>query len=894
MSIAELGAKAEALEATGDKSGAAQLYLDWIKHSKSPLVWVAQFNLGVLLRNLGDLEGAVESYRASLAINPKVPHARINLGTVLEALNRFDEAIAEWKTTLSYLDEDPKVDPNLLCTVLNNLGRRLEVMQKYSEAEGMLTRSLLLKPKQDAVLYHRIFLRQKQCAWPIYAPLPGITLEDQQAATSAVAMLSISDDPELQLKTALSQVPGKIPKDLPKLAAPNGYIHDRLRIGYLSSNFGMHAVSILTAELYELHDRSRVEVWGFCWSPEDNTEMRERVIRAMDHFIRIKDMSDEQAAKAIREAEIDVLIDLQGLTAGCRPKILAYRPAPVQITYLGFPGTTGLPEIDYVLADRYIIPEESAKYFTEKPLYLPDCFQVNDRKRQSTAPKSRAEYGIPEDAFVFCAFNNNIKFTPEFFATWMRILQRTPHSVLWLLADNEKAKTNLGNFAEQHGVNHDRLIFAQRVPVADYLARFAVADLFLDLFPFNGGTTAADALWMDLPIVTCSGRSFASRMAGSLLTSVGVPELITHTVADYENLAVELASQPGRMQRLREKLSCSRQSPLFDTPKLVRQLEDALIQVSAYKDSVSIPETSPFSTTTPTIQVVKSAASLIATTQDHSNDPGSYGATPNINLRTQAPLRAFCIGHVPPVFSPGIDYTMLCPKALGIPGEIVIEDNRFGPAVDGTSLAEYSQLFVLADLLSTGDIVADNLFLFQYRKFISPRIGGAQSVSPWIRVLRPEEAGTFFPTLEQLQPHSGKTIVGSLFELGGSTAANYVLVHVVDDFALFIAACARSRFLSESDIKGFTTFRGLIPSPAVAHISAPLFVRIMTILNDVWVRMFPILHIPREGYQRRSAGYLMERLHSYLLCKWLLDDNTQPINLWQRYVVAPDQTGNAK
>ncbi|MCK9387789.1 MAG: tetratricopeptide repeat protein [Sulfuritalea sp.] len=581
LSIAELGAKAEALEARNDRDGAAQLYRDWIKQSKSPLVWVAHFNLGVLLKNMGDMEGAIESYRASLAGNPKLPHARINLGTALEVLNKPDEAIEEWKTALKYLDEDPKTDLDMVCTVLNNLGRRLEVMQKYTEAEEMLTRSLLLKPNQEAVLYHRIFLRQKQCAWPIYAPLPGITLEDQQAATSAVAMLSISDDPELQLRTALSQVPGKIPKDLPKLAPADGYAHDRLRIGYLSSNFGMHAVSILTAELYELHDRSRVEVWGFCWSPEDNTEMRERVIKAMDHFVRIKDISDEEAAKAIRAAEIDVLIDLQGLTAGCRPKILAYRPAPVQVTYLGFPGTTALPEIDYVLADRYIIPEEMAEYFTEKPLYLPDCFQVNDRKRISSEPKTRSEYGLPESAFVFCAFNNNIKFTPEFFAAWMRILGRTPNSVLWLLADNERARSNLLRCAEEHGISSERLVFATRVPVADYLARFRVANLFLDLSPFNGGTTAADALWMGLPIITCSGKSFASRMAGSLLQAIGLPELITTTLDDYENLAVALAENPELVKELNGRVKANKETyPLFDAPKTVRELENLLVSVA--------------------------------------------------------------------------------------------------------------------------------------------------------------------------------------------------------------------------------------------------------------------------------------------------------------------------
>jgi predicted O-linked N-acetylglucosamine transferase (SPINDLY family) len=465
--------------------------------------------------------------------------------------------------------------------VLNNLGRTLETLYRYADASAMLTRSLALRPEQEAVLYHWIYLRQKQCEWPIYGSLPGITTEQMIRATSAIAMLSISDDPALQLQTALDHVPGKPLIDPPRLAPLNGYAHDRLRIGYLSSNFGMHAVSILTAELYELHDRSRVEVYGFCWSPEDNTEMRIRVRTAMDHFIRINETSDAAAAEAIRAAEIDVLIDLQGLTGGCRPNILAYRPAPVQITWLGFPGPTGLPGIDYVLSDKYVIPEETARYYTEKPLYMPECYQVNDRKRESAPPLSRKEYQLPEDAFVFCAFNNNIKFTPEFFSAWMRILNRVPHSVLWLLADNERAKANLLRYAQEQGVTADRLVFAPRVPVADYLGRFVAADLFLDLSPFNGGTTAADALWMGLPLITCSGRSFASRMAGSLLLSIGLPELITTSLSDYENLAVRLANDQAMLSSIKTRLATNKaSSSVFDTPRFVKNLEDLLSRVA--------------------------------------------------------------------------------------------------------------------------------------------------------------------------------------------------------------------------------------------------------------------------------------------------------------------------
>jgi predicted O-linked N-acetylglucosamine transferase (SPINDLY family) len=592
--IGEISSAAEKTEAAGNRQGAIELYRRWLSENNSPSAWVIWFNLGVMLRNSGDAPGAVAAYENAIKINPLCIHARINIGTTLETLNRADEALAHWRTALQQLDLATAPPADLLCAVLNNLGRRLEIAQRYTEAEEMLVRSLRVNPKQDAVLYHRIYLRQKQCAWPIYDPLPGISEEDQRNATSAVAMLSITDDPAIQLRTAQVQGPSKVPSNIRRLPPLAPYHHRRLRVGYLSSNFGMHAVSILTAELYELHDRSRVEVWGFCWSPEDNTEMRARIIRAMDHFVRIKDMSDEQAARAIREAEIDVLVDLQGLTAGCRPAIIAMRPAPVQVTYLGFPGPTGLPEIDYVLCDRYIVPEGSARYFPEKPLYLPECYQINDRKRECSSPKSRTEYGLPDDAFVYCAFNNNIKFTPEIFAAWMRILQRTPGSVLWLLADNEKAKENLGLCADQHNVRRDRLIFAPRVSVADYLGRYAAADLFLDLFPFNGGTTVADALWMGLPVVTLSGRSFASRMAGSLLLSFQLPELVTETLADYEDTAVALAHDRDRVAKLRQLILARRTiSPVFDSPKLARQIEDVFFEAIGKALPISREDNAP-------------------------------------------------------------------------------------------------------------------------------------------------------------------------------------------------------------------------------------------------------------------------------------------------------------
>lgn len=584
LTIHDLIGITDQMATAGNGQASAELYRAWITHSASPMSFIARFNLGRIASDAGDLAGAEQLYREALTQHPGFVQASLNLGTVLERQNRFAEAITEWQKAVGVIAAGQPPDVAMMKHALNNLGRLLEQQHLYPEAEAMLTRSLAVDPEQEEVIHHWIHLRQKQCEWPVYSPLPGVSVEKMIQSTSALAMLSAANDPALQLETARKFVRDKIPQNLPRLAPESGYAHDRLRIGYLSSNLNLHAVTILTAEVYELHDRNRFEVYAFCWSPEDGTPMRNRIRAAMDHLIRIDQMSDEQAAQAIRAAEIDILVDLQGLTSGCRATILAYKPAPVQVSWLGFPGTSGLPGVDYIVADRYLIPEGSEQYYSEKPLYLPDCFQSNDRKRSAGPLPARATYGLADDAFVFCAFNHNHKFSPEVFNTWMRILAQVPNSVLWLLADNETARVNLTNVAAAHGIDQARLVFGPRVHPAEYLARFQLADLFLDTLPFNGGTTASDALWMGLPLLTCSGRTFASRMAGSLLNALGLPELITHTLPDYEKLAVELANGRQRLAQLRTRLAANRVThPLFNTPLLVRSLEAAFERVAIRK-----------------------------------------------------------------------------------------------------------------------------------------------------------------------------------------------------------------------------------------------------------------------------------------------------------------------
>ena len=560
----------------------AVLYQTWLSRTPSPYAYAAYFNLGVTLSNLNDFPNAEAAYRKSIELHPTFPQPRLNLGSLFERMGQIDKALAEWRWVAENISgEAPETRP-LVIMACNHQGRVLEPRKQMQDALEWLTRSLTLDPDQEDALHHWIHLRQKQCMWPTYPEFPGISLDAMHKATSALAMLSVSDEPVRQLDAARRFVEKKVNSDVPALANPKGYGHTKLRIAYVSSDFSLHPVSMLTAELFELHDRAKFEVCGYCWSPEDGSGLRQRVIQAMDQFHRIDKMTDEEAAKLIRSHEIDILIDLQGQTSGARASLLAYRPAPIQITYLGLPATTGLPSIDYVIADRFLIPEASAPWYSEKPLYMPDVYQVSDRKRPIGATPTRASCGLPTDAFVFCSLNNNYKYTPEVFSVWMSILRRTPGSVLWLLSDNPWAEANLRKEAETSGIDSARLYFAGRVLPPDYLARYAVADLFLDTFPFNAGTTANDALWMELPLLTYTGRSFASRMAGALLTAAGLPELITYNLKDYEEKAVALANDRTDLQRIKDHLAKQKsEGALFDTPRFVKNLELRLKQLVA-------------------------------------------------------------------------------------------------------------------------------------------------------------------------------------------------------------------------------------------------------------------------------------------------------------------------
>ena len=570
LTLAELVTEAQRLQQAGHADAAVALYQGWIVDGPAGMRHVACFNLGTLLGGLNRAADAESAYRQAVGLQPNFPHARLNLGHLLERAGKPEEALAQWRAVLG-----SGAAADLCVHAWNNLGRLLESLRRYVEAEAALRESLQLDPRQGNVIQHYVHLRQKQCAWPVYQAVGEVTSNMLLTGTSLLAMMSASDDPALQLISATrfanERVPKLAPVALHRSMPPRS---GRIKIGYLSGDLHMHAVGLLTPELFELHDRSKFEVFGFCWTPESEQPQRQRIVAAMDHLVRLSGVDDATAARLIAEAGIDVLVDLQGLTSGARPAILGYRAAPVQVSYLGLPGTWALPGVDCILADAYVMPPELGPYCTEKPIRLPHCYQVSDRQREVAPRPARSSYGLPDDRFVYCSFNNNFKFTPEVFGAWMRILGQVPDSVLWLLADNDTARENMLRCADEHGVPRQRLLFAPRVAPPEYLARFQCADLVLDTFPYNAGTTASDALWMGTPIVTLSGRSYISRMAGSLLNAVGLPELATTSLAEYERLAVLLGRQPARVASYKRYLAeQGRSSPLFDLPGIVRSIE---------------------------------------------------------------------------------------------------------------------------------------------------------------------------------------------------------------------------------------------------------------------------------------------------------------------------------
>ncbi len=454
------------------------------------------------------------------------------------------------------------------------------MLARYHEALAAYDRAVALKPDQADIEGYRLHAKSHLCDWDNFDADCAQLIEsirERNATTAPFLFCSVPSTATDQLLCATRWTAKNHPPSENQRWRGERYHHDRIRIGYFSSDFCNHATSHLMAGMFECHDRSKFETVAISWSPTDPTEMRRRLEASFDRLVEVGDMKDDEVADLIRRLEIDILVDLKGFTGGSRTRVLGRRPAPIQVSYLGYPGTLGAPFVDYIIADRTVIPDHHREFYSEKVVALPDTYQANDDKR-AIADRifTRGDVGLAPAGFVFCCFNNNYKITPDMFDRWMRILGRVEGSMLWLLEASAESAANLRKEAVARGVAAERLVFAQRASLPDHLARHRLADLFLDSTPYNAHTTASDALWAGLPVLTVLGETFASRVAASLLHAVGLPELIAESPEAYEQMAVDLSIHPSRLAALKTRLTANRQTaPLFDTKRFTGHIEAA-------------------------------------------------------------------------------------------------------------------------------------------------------------------------------------------------------------------------------------------------------------------------------------------------------------------------------
>lgn len=494
-------------------------------------------------------------------------NALLKLGQAEAALARYDKAL--------------QLSPEAVDTLYNR-GLALRELQRNEESAQSFARLLRIQSAHDYALANLFHLRMDACDWTDYEWLSAhlsAALAKNRKLMNPLSLLLVPGSSELPLECMRAYVEHEYPQEgllgpcPAREPAPDSH---RIRIAYVSADFREHAVSYLMVGVLEQHDREAFDVIGVSLRKREDSGMGRRVCAAFDRFVEVEGHSDRDVALLLRELEVDIAVDLTGLTEGLRLGIFAHRAAPVQVTYLGSPATTGARFMDYILADEFTIPPRSRPYYAEQVVYLPECFQANDDRCPIGARATRATAGLPEQGLVFCCFNNSYKLNPALFDIWMRLLREVPGSVLWLLAEGQGTRENLLREAAARGVSERRLVFAGRVPYAQHLGRVGLADLFLDTLPYNARATASDALRMAVPVLTCAGHSFVGRMAGSLLRAVGLPELITCSLEEYERKALELARQPGELQALRARLGDKLvRSPLFNTARFCRHLEAA-------------------------------------------------------------------------------------------------------------------------------------------------------------------------------------------------------------------------------------------------------------------------------------------------------------------------------
>jgi len=575
---------------------------------------LALSNRAVALVRLGRAREAIACYDRAVAIAPDSADLLYSRAAELLGLRRFEDALACYERILTIVPNDIGALNNRAIACLN-LGRVDEALASQDRALTVEPSSVVTLANRAALLVslgrfeealvdwekvfaiepeHRAFslaanAAAKICDWQRterYRRLVTKYVVDRSRIVNPHLLLMYCDDPLSQLECSKDHVRFQIPSPPSPLHVGARRRGERARIAYLSADFHEHATSYLTAGLLERHDRTRFEVFGISFGIDDGSQMRGRVVKAFDQFHDVRALSDLEVAKLLRALEIDIAVDLKGHTKDARFGIFAHRPAPIQVSYLGYPGTTGADFIDYVIADEIVLPFDQQSFYTEKIVHLPGCYQVNDRKREiATRTPTRAECGLSERGFVFCCFNNNFKITPPIFEVWMRLLEAVEGSVLWLVRDNAAAERNLRKETAARGIDPARLVFADRLALAEHLARHRVADLFLDTLPYNAHTTASDALWAGVPVLTCLGKTFAGRVAASLLYAVGLPELVTQSLEEYEALAIKLARDPGLLSTFRERLNENRPSaPLFDTDRFCSHIEQAYLTMLGMHD----------------------------------------------------------------------------------------------------------------------------------------------------------------------------------------------------------------------------------------------------------------------------------------------------------------------
>ena len=537
---------------------------------------VAHSNLGNVYAKLRQFDQALSAFEQAALLDPQDAETWSNAGIVFFELKRFEEAIALYDKALA-------IDPNY-AEALCNKGNALDELKRYEEAIACYEKALSINPNIDWAPGVWMHLKLKVSSWEnleanVEVLLAKITAGEK--VSNPFPLLAMSDDPMLHRQASEIFAHYQYPSNStlgPIAKHPKG---EKIRIGYFSADFHNHATGYLLAELIELHDKNQFELIGISFGPNQDDEMRIRLQQSFDQLIDASTMSDIEIAQLSRDLKIDIAVDLKGFTQNCRTGIFAYRAAPIQLSYLGYPGTMSTNYIDYLIADRTLIPQEAQQAYSEKIAYLPNSYQANDRKRVISDKRfTKGDLGLPEQGFIFCSFNNNYKILPATFEIWMRILKAVDGSVLWLYEDNAAAADHLRQEAEKRGVHPSRLVFAKRMPLAEHLARHQLADLFIDAFPCNAHTTASDALWAGLPVLTLMGNSFASRVAASLLKAIELPELITSTPQAYEALAIEIAKNPAKLAALKQKLASNRlTTPLFDTPQFTKDLERSYVQI---------------------------------------------------------------------------------------------------------------------------------------------------------------------------------------------------------------------------------------------------------------------------------------------------------------------------